>query len=237
MSSIYRAFKFAKEQPLGCLGSLLFSAIMTTTAIGAIGFAAYSLIAVSAFKSAIADATGFHMSADSILFNLYNGKCSISRVILDNPSAYDVHNISSKLNFENEPLIIANRIEMQISPSDLIFNGKIKLISISLDIEKLNCIRINNNTYNLSEFIDGIRPIMAANEENGSIFLSDVSVKIKWISYRDISNSRDALYWNLNANIDYSDKSVDNISELFSKLDTRFKEANVPFINKSIFYK
>ena len=78
---------------------------------------------------------------------------------------------------------------------------------------------------------------MAANEENGSIFLSDVSVKIKWISYRDISNSRDALYWNLNANIDYSDKSVDNISELFSKLDTRFKEANVPFINKSIFYK
>lgn len=232
MHTIKKAFRFIKEQPFGCVISSLFSLILIATAMAAICYVTYSLVAVSILKNTISDASGFRIQSDSVFLNLYTGKCEMKNVEIENPSVYDINNISGVRGISNEPLIYANKIEMIISPFSLIFEGKIKISSVTLDIKKISCMRINHNTYNLPEFIGGILKVVEPVEENETLFIKNFTLKIDEIGYKDLCNKRDIMHWDLKTSINLKLDNISDFDDFTNTIESEFKKVNAGFISK-----
>ena len=179
-------------------------------------FLGYAIIAVPYIKSTISGRTGFYINADSIVMNVFTGKCRIENARIEN-----VNN-----DYKNGPLAEISSATLEISSWDLLF-GELKFSGLSLNIDKLNCQRISERDYNLEEFLTRIASISTA--ENFSNF----SLKIKKASYFDVT-TRDKMKWNMNMDYSFSINEPMGGSEVLEKLIGSLNEANANFISRSL---
>lgn len=233
MNFLHRIFKLASKEPLGCLCSLLFSSVIIGALAAAFAYVIFSIWAVSLVKNNIEDATGFGTSAQNIYVNLFTGKCRIDDMHITNPSVYDMREIEKK-DAKTSPLFLsAKKVEMQISPLDLIA-GYFTVSSFSAEISELNCIRLNNSTSNLPEFLANLLKCMRVRDEFGKPVLGQFSLKIKNAQYTDFSVTKDTISWKMRMNFVYERDNLSDFTKSLREIKESFEKANAPFISNSL---
>lgn len=86
--------------------------------------------------------------------NIYTGECNLNYLSLQNPQAYNMSEYATESNMEIPTFAIAKSVKLRLSPSDLILRGRLVVKSADIDIDVINCVRINSASYNLPEFIE-----------------------------------------------------------------------------------
>ncbi len=152
MRAIYQFFRFARKEPFGCFVSSTISFVLISCLLAGAVYVSYSMLAVSLIKGAIVSSTGFSVSAQYIYVNAFTGECQIDGLTLINPSAYEFGLYRVKRPDNIEKFMEVKKIQMRLNPLKLL-QGRVEISSMSADISFLNCVRISNSTYNLSEFL------------------------------------------------------------------------------------
>lgn len=233
MRFLHRILKLAAKEPFGCLCSLALSAAVIGAFAAAFSYVIFSIWAVSLVKNNIEDATGFRVSAQNIAVNLFTGKCEIDDMHIVNPSVYDMREIAKK-NTDTSPLfLLARKVEMQLSPLDLI-KGDFTVSSLSAEISELNCIRLNNSTSNLPEFLANMLKCIKVRDEFGKPVLGHFSLKIKNAKYTDFSATKDTILWKMRMNFEYKRDNLSDFTKSLREIKEVFEKANAPFISNSL---
>ncbi len=233
MSIFADAKNTARSQPLGCAVSAVFSVLFIGLAAGAVAFCLYAIAAVPLFKGAIQDSTGFYTNADMVFVNLFTGKCAVRNLRLENPSVYNSAKYFEKSGEHIRPFMTASKVECTLDPMALLA-GKVRFSAITANIVELNCVRLNNSTYNVSDFFDGIRKSFSVEEKGGKRLLESIDIRIDKASYRDLSSQTDVIRSDILANVDFSDKNVSNFKKMFSRLSEMLVDKSLGFIAKGI---
>ena len=155
-NAISKTFTILKEQPIGCFFAALLSFLLISTVLAGMLFIAAAIISVPVIKDTISAQTGFHASVESVFLNIYTGECNLNYLSLQNPQAYNTSEYATESNMEIPTFAIAKSVKLRLSPSDLILRGRLVVKSADIDIDVINCVRINSASYNLPEFIEKI---------------------------------------------------------------------------------
>lgn len=231
MSAVLSSLKLARQQPFGCLVSVIFSAILVGAAALAIACSLYAMMAVGLIKGALQNSTGFYADSDSIFVNMLTGNCSIRNLRIDNPYIYGAREYYERSGDVAKPFLIASRVGMKISPMQLLL-GKFAIYSLDMEISQLNCVRLNNSAYNLSEFLDGISKQSAFAQRDGRAYISSFSISIDKVSYRDLSSPSDIIKYDGNAQFKFSRSDVSEMPKLLSELEANLAENKMGFVAK-----
>jgi len=233
MNSIQKILIVSKKQPLGCLFAMLLSIGLIGGSILGLIFVVYSIWSVSLVKDAITARTGFSVSSNNIYVNVFTGRCEINNLIITNPEVYDMRELSQRNAEHSIKFLEARNVEMTLNPSALI-RGEFEVSSFSADITSLNCVRLNNSTYNLPEFLQNMLQSVSAVRDGGKPTLENFSLKIAKASYTDYSTSKDTIAWQMKMDFRFEQSNVADFKKLVSQLRESFEKANAPFISNGL---
>lgn len=229
MKSISKAFALLKLQPLGCLFALLLASVMLAFAIGGMIFTFYAISSVSMVKDAISSTTGFHPIASNIYVNVYTGNCRIDDLILENPSVYDYSADQSK----TRKFIEAEKVFITLSPTDLL-KGKFTISSLKIVINRINCTRLNNSTYNLPEFLTKMSEITLADSSFGNEGLDNLEIEIKGVAYSDSTIASDTLNWTRDVKFSFKRTDIKDVRAALRELAEELSKADLAFVAEGL---
>lgn len=147
---------FAKREPLGCCFAAAFSLALVGAFATAFAFVFYAVFAPALMRNAVKSATGFDATAQRVYANLFTGYCEIENLSIDNGEIYNLGDAGRQKFLHGEE----NRM-MELSPLALL-RGKLRVSEFRADVPHINCIRLNNYTCNVDEFVGGMREITEA---------------------------------------------------------------------------
>lgn len=231
MALISNSIKLARRQPFGCLFSTLLALLFISGAAAAIAFSVYSLAAVGLLKNTLQNQTGFYVGSDSIFVNLYTGKCTIGRLRIDNPTIYTSREYFEKSGDPAKSFLLAKSVSFKLSPLKLLA-GELEISELEMDIMQLNCVRLNNSTYNLAEFLNNVKKIISFQKFDGEPTLKLINLKIDNVSYRDLSSLVDVIKSDSNANINFSRQNVTDFPKLLDSLKKLFDEKKLSYLTR-----
>ncbi len=232
MNTIYNFFRLAIKEPFGCLVSLTFSAILISSVLAGAIYIAYMMFSVSLIKGIITSSTGFSVSAQNIYVNVFTGNCEIDGLTLLNPSVYELDRRMATRPDNIDKFIHAKKIKLEISPLELI-TGKFVISSLNADITFLNCVRINDSTNNLVEFIAGMKKSISIKNEDGRPFLKEISIKISRAAYSDYATGFNNISWGA-SDLSFKKTNIENIGKLLIDMKEIFEASNARFISNAL---
>lgn len=233
-NAISKTFTILKEQPIGCFFAVLLSFLLISTVLAGMLFIAAAIISVPVIKDTISAQTGFHASVESVFLNIYTGECNLNYLSLQNPQAYNMSEYATESNMEIPTFAIAKSVKLRLSPSDLILRGRLVVKSADIDIDVINCVRINSASYNLPEFIEKISEISEIDKRDGNAYLEKFSIKIKRATYCDMTISSDIMKWDTALNFKFEKSGIKDAQDLISSLTNSLNKANAPFIARGL---
>ncbi len=228
-----KIFSFAKYEPFGCLFSAVLSVSIICALAAGFSFVIYSIWAVTLVKNNIESATGFGVTTQNIYVNVFTGYCEITEMHISNPEVYDMRELADKNADNSLKFLNIKKINAKLSPLELI-KGRFELSSFSADITLLNCVRLNNSTSNLPEFIVNMLKIVSVKKENGKPTLSLFDLKIKNAQYTDYSTSRDTISWKMNMDFDFKRTDVSDFKKMLKEIRAAFEKENAPFVSNGL---
>ena len=181
-NAVTKTLTILKEQPVGCFFAALLSISLISAVFAGMIFIVAAIIAVPVIKDTISEQTGFHASVESLFLNVYTGECQMNYLSLQNPPAYNMSDIIKDDDIETVTFAVAKSVKLRLSPTQLFLKGRLVVKSIEIDLDTINCVRINNSSYNLPEFIEKISEISEIDRSGGHAALERFSIKIKWIN-------------------------------------------------------
>lgn len=193
---------FAKREPLGCCFAAAFSPAL--------------------MRNAVKSATGFDATAQRVYANLFTGYCEIENLSIDNGEIYNLGDALPDKNF-----ITAKKIEMELSPLALL-RGKLRVSEFRADVPHINCIRLNNYTCNVDEFVGGMRKITEA--AAGLSF----SLRRETAVYTDCSASAKPISKKQNIDMSFERNGVSDTAKMLGELAAVFDAADAMFISNAL---
>jgi len=231
---ITKGFSILKEQPIGCFFAAFLSLALISSVVAGIVFIAAAIIAVPVIKDTISAQTGYHATVESVFLNVYTGTCELNFLTLQNPSTYNVSDIVKNSDMETATFMEAKKVKLVLSPYELIVNGKFLIKSAEIDIDVINCVRINSASYNLPEFLSRLAKITEIQKLADKPALENISIKIKRATYHDITTISDIMKWNTILTFDFNKTDVSDLHQLQEDFIEALNNANAPFISRGI---
>lgn len=207
-----------KTRPLGCGISLLCSLALVLAALGGVLFISFAMFAAPKFKNLVYAETGFHPTMEDVSVNVFTGDCVFYNLKLENPhGVYDFGNF-----------LTSKEVRFRVSPLKLLM-GDIEFTEIYLDIEDINCTRINNSTYNLAEFLEKFSKICKVKKSSNNPVFKHFTLKIKNAHYIDRS-ATDKMNWKVNVNMNFSASDIGDVDAFIKELMEKLSESNAQFL-------
>lgn len=213
---------FAKREPLGCCFAAAFSLALVGAFATAFAFVFYAVFAPALMRNAVKSATGFDATAQRVYANLFTGYCEIENLSIDNGEIYNLGDALPDKNF-----ITAKKIEMELSPLALL-RGKLRVSEFRADVPHINCIRLNNYTCNVDEFVGGMRKITEA--AAGLSF----SLRLETAVYTDCSASAKPISKKQNIDMSFERNGVSDTAKMLGELSAAFDAADAMFISNAL---
>ncbi len=232
MKSIYNFLKLANREPLGCLISTVLSVALISAMLAGAIYVTYLMFSVSLIKGVITSSTGFATSAQNIYINIFTGNCEIDGMSLANPSVYEIDSRLAKRPENIDKFLHAKKINIELNPFELL-RGNLVISSIYADITFLNCVRINDSTYNLIEFLNGMKKSVTVKKEDGKPFLKNITMKISRAAYSDYVTGLNNISWSA-SDISFQKSNVVNMSKLIADMKECFESSNARFISTAL---
>ena len=233
-NAVTKTLTILKEQPVGCFFAALLSISLISAVFAGMIFIVAAIIAVPVIKDTISEQTGFHASVESLFLNVYTGECQMNYLSLQNPPVYNMSDIIKDDDIETVTFAVAKSVKLRLSPTQLFLKGRLVVKSIEIDLDTINCVRINNSSYNLPEFIEKISEISEIDRSGGHAALERFSIKIKRGTYCDTSMPSDIMKWDTELNFKFEKSNIGNTSELTAALYDSLNSANAPFIARGL---
>lgn len=235
LSVLSKTYAILRDQPIGCFFAALLSFLLISAVFGGMLFIATAIITVPIMKDTISAQTGFHTSVESIFLNVYTGECKMNYLTLQNPAAYTLSDYESQAsNLEIPTFAIIKSAKLRLSPAKLILEGRLAVKSAELDIDVINCVRVNNASYNLSEFIGKISKILEVDKSDGTPSLKKFAIKIDRGTYCDMTATSDIMKWDTKLNFKFERNDISDIQNLMKTLADSLNSANAPFIARGL---
>ena len=151
-----------------------------------------------------------------------HGYCEIENLSIDNGEIYNLGDALPDKNF-----ITAKKIEMELSPLALL-RGKLRVSEFRADVPHINCIRLNNYTCNVDEFVGGMRKITEA--AAGLSF----SLRLETAVYTDCSASAKPISKKQNIDMSFERNGVSDTAKMLGELAAAFDSADAMFISNAL---
>lgn len=222
MNSLYKAYHLMKTRPIGCGASLLFSLLLVLGSLCGVLFISFAMFAAPKFKSLVYSETGFHPSMEDASVNLFTGECVFHKFSLENP-----HGV-----YDSESFLKTNKFSIKLSPLKLLI-GDIEFTEIYIDALDVSCIRLNNSTYNLSEFLEKFSKVCKIKKTSNGYALKNFTLKIKDAHYID-NSAADKMNWKLKVDLNFSAQNVDDVDSFIKTLMENLDESNAKFISRGV---
>ena len=224
MTSLVKAFKFAKNKPAGCTFSALISLALVSAVIAGATWLFFAFVGARILRDSISSNTGFYIVYENAFVNIFTGKCTISKLLFYNPHVYDI-DLKKYQAAPTDAKIFAkmDNLTIKLSVSGLIL-GRLDISEINGTVDSLNCLKINHSDYNISEFFEGFGKISEITKSNQENLLKSVNLKFNRITYLDITDKNNIMKMKANTpfileahDIEASDKFLKNVSDTFRK--------------------
>ncbi|MBO7521037.1 MAG: hypothetical protein J6T16_02225, partial [Opitutales bacterium] len=152
MKLLLRLFK--RNPAAFLLSSALALAVIAATIVS---FAAI-LVSVNApriLRDRFMDQTGFFMSSENIFVNIFAGSAEINNLHISPPKEFDSARPASLAESrENASSLFleAEKVRFKFLPWEFL-KGKLVITEISIDAQKLNCVKISATRYSVRDFV------------------------------------------------------------------------------------
>ena len=177
MKFILRLFQ---KNPIAFLISSLLTLLVVAAAVVSFAAIVFSITAPRILRDDFMEKTGFFMSGENIFANMFSREIEIDNLRISPPAEY-----------KESDFFAASKIIMKVDCWEFL-KGKIIIKEMSVDAQKLNCVKISASRYSTRDFVYAF-PGFAEFAPKGDFKFFKIS--IDEIEYIDKSNPKMPLSW------------------------------------------
>ncbi|MBR4596838.1 MAG: hypothetical protein IKO42_00360, partial [Opitutales bacterium] len=207
MKFLLRLFK---RNPIAfLLSSALTAAVVAATLVS---FAAI-LVSVNTpriLRERFMDRTGFFMSSENIFVNIFTGAAEIDNL-----------HISPPQEFKDGDFFFADKIRLKFDPWEFL-KGKLLITEISVNAQKLKCVKISASRYSVRDFIYSFPAFAEFAEGEG---FKSFKMQIGEIDYIDNSDPKMPLKWNSKEKFELELGGISSAEEWKKAAEKAFEKA------------
>lgn len=176
-------------------------------------------------RDCVEASTGFRPVFERAHMNVFTRKLTMEGVVLHNPRTY-----SDILAEKSQPFAKIRRFEADLCPWELL-GGKLVFDEIALDIQSLDCVRLNASDCNIADFFAELAKVSEIEEgKTGERVLDAFSLKIAEAQKRDFSRGAKVPSERMTLPLDFAATDIDNISKMFDKLRDALDKCGGDFV-------